>query len=231
MTLKEMLDEVLLQCGLPTETEYADNTDDSIKRFVSIASNEAAKLSRYPWQVLRKSYEFTLTSSESYSLPSDWRAFVPGTMYQEGDTWQADFPASAEEWQMLKASNTTPGGDYRVRVLGGNILVHEPTAGDTIRFEYWSNAPVLATDGLTYKQYFTADTDTFVLDDDLLMMRLIARIKRLNGLQDWQVDMAEAMKYEQELKGQDSGSKDVGPCETGFSKPHYELWRPVPNDP
>lgn len=229
MTLKEMLDEALLQCGLPTETEYASNDDDSVARFASIASNEAAKLSRYPWQALRKSYEFTLTSAESYTLPSDFRAFVPDTMYEEGDTHPAEFPTSAANWQMLKASSTN-AGDLKVRIMGDAILVHEPEAGETVRFEYWSKYPAKNAAG-TAKQYFTVDTDTFVLDDDLLIMRLIARIKRLNGLPDWQVDMAEAMKYEQELKGQDSGSRTVGPSDDGFSKPHYELWRPVPNDP
>lgn len=225
MNLKQMLDEVMLLAGMGTETAYV-GSNDSISRLVSIANREAQKLATHPWQALRNTYEFSLSTDTEYSLPTGYRAFVPDTMYTDSHLYGADFQTSADEWAYLQSSNSGVG-TLKARIIDGKININQPNSGDTVRVEYWSKYPVLS--GTTAQQYFTADTDTFVLDDDLLILKTLARFKRLHGLPDWQVDQAEADRLEQTLRGQDIGGKTVGPCEPSADGPYYDLWRPVPN--
>lgn len=229
MTLKEMLDEVMLLSGMPTETAYVGNGSDAIERLVSIANREAQRLAMYPWQALRKTYTFTLTTATAYTLPDDFRAFVPDTMYTDSHLEAVDFPTNQGEWAYLQASTGGTGTRVQVRLLGDRLNVYQPTSGEEIRVEYWTKYPVLAADGVTTKQYFTADTDTCVLSDELLIQKVLARHKRLHNLPDWQADQADADREERILKGQDAGSKSIGPCEDSAGDPYYDLWRPVPN--
>lgn len=70
--------------------------------------------------------------------------------------------------------------------LKGGSLIFEPafTAASphTLKFYYKSKNWVLASDGTTYKSEFTADDDTHLLDDEVLILGLIAKYKQAKGL-------------------------------------------------
>ena len=92
--------------------------------------------------------------------------------------------------------------------------------------------PLDSSDGTTKKAEFTADTDTWILDRDLLIFDIVWRYKKLMGLQDWQIDLAESKAYQNTLKGQEAGSKTIYPDSgDGSSVPFYDMWRAVPNVP
>lgn len=214
---------------MPTEASYADNADDAIKRMMYLANRSIQGLARYPWQALRKTWTLTLTSETTYSLPSDWRAPIADTMFTGQKLWGVDFPTDASEWGYLKASDSAAGPTMRARLLGGSLEVHQPQSGDEVRVEYLSNTPVLDSTN-TRKEKFTADTDSPVLDSDLVTQDIIWRYKRLVG-QEWQSDLAEFKSLERTLRGQEAGAKTIRPGGEAWPTgvPYYELWRPVPN--
>lgn len=229
LTLKNMLDAVLLESGVATETAYAASDDDEVKRLLYLANRSIETLSRYPWQVLRKTYEFTLTSETTYQLPSDFRSFVPDTMYTDSHLWPVDFPSDASDWAYLQASSGGNGIAVRMRLLGNQLEVYQPTSGEVIRVEYVSKHPVQAADE-SYKERFTADTDTCVLDDDMVVRDILWRYKKLMGHVDWQADLMEAEAQKRVLKGQEAGARTINPCSSDEATgPYYDLWRPVPN--
>ena len=133
-----------------------------------------------------------------------------------------------EHWAYLQSATGGTGPRYRFRLLGDKIHVYDPQSGALVRIEYVTEHPVLAADGTTTKKSFTADTDTWLLDDDLLIMDLIWRYKKLLGLPDWQIDLQDATTYARTVKGQQAGSKTISGDDTGvmFAEPYYELWRP-----
>ena len=227
MTLKEIIDTVLRQSGVSTETAYASSSNDSVLRLVDLANQSVAMIARHPWQALRRIYTFTLSTDTQYDLPADFRSLASDTMYSDTDQEGLDFPASEEKWSYLKASSSGSSGT-QVRIIADKINVHEPDSGSTVRFEYNSKYPITDSTG-AFKERFTADTDSTVLQDDLVISELLWRYKKLVGLSDWQVDLAESKDLMQTLKGLDGGSKTVGPHEEGFVTPYYDLWRPVPN--
>lgn len=227
MTLKEIIDAILLESGVGTEASYATNSEDAHKRMLYLVNRSSTVLSRYEWQALRSTHEFTLSTDTSYPLPDDYKAFIPDTFYTENRLWNVNFPASASEWAYLQATSGGNGVRVRARLIGDTIRIYEPDSGETLRFEYLTKYPVLATDGTTKKARFTADDDTFILDDELLIMDTIWRYKKLVGLEDWREDLAASKLYERRLKGQESGAQTITPSEDWGSTPYYELWRPT----
>lgn len=231
MTLKEILDRVLRQSGASSEPAYATSTDDEILRLVDLANQSAEYFIDWPWQALRKRYEFTLTSAESYDLPDDFLAFVPDTMIAQDNVLPANFPTGPGQWAYLKSIGGPSDAIYNMRWFGDQLHIHEPDSGQDVAFEYLSSHPVLDADGITTQARFDADTDTFRLDDGLLIRDLMWRYKKLVGMQDWQVDLAEFKRYEAIKKGHDGGSKTFYPSNGDIcpADPYYPLWRPVPN--
>jgi len=224
MNLLQILDEVMLLSGLGTETAYAASSDDEVKRAVSIANQAAVSIVQYPWQALRGRYEIGLTTDTEYPLPDDFRAFIPNTLFVNGQIWPADFPADTAEWSYLKSGSIGSTALTTVRLLGDELHIHSPTSGDAISFEYLSKYPVLA--GVTPQQRFTADTDTWRLDDDLILRDILWRHKKMLGMQDWQIDMADAKGYENQLRGTDKSAQTLMPGHpTTPESPYYPLWQ------
>lgn len=208
-TLKQMLDSVSLECGLDTESAYIANSNDEVVRLTKLANRSALRLATaFNWQGLRATHLFTMTTATTYSLPSDFRALISDTGFADSFYAPVDFATDPTLWAYLGSNNASVGPRYRMRILGDKIHVHDPEDGVEVKFEYLKDAPVLDTDGTTRKQRFDADTDTFVLDDDLLEMDLIWRLKKLLGL-DWQVDYSEFKDYFRTAKGQDAGAKTI----------------------
>ena len=87
------------------------------------------------------------------------------------------------DWQWQKGfANTAP--DYLVRIRDGLLIsTPVPAAGNTWAFEYTTWNAILDTDGSTKKQYFTADTDTFLLPEPVIAMGLRWRWKKEKGFE------------------------------------------------
>lgn len=228
MDLQSILDAVLHSSGVATESAYASSSEDRVLRLVSLANRSVAYLSRYPYQALRETHEFTLSTDTEYTLPNDFKAFVPDTFFTDDRIDPVGFPTSAEEWGYLQATSGGSSITVRARLLGDRLHIYEPDSGEALRFEYITKNPVQTAAGVG-KQYFTLDTDTTLLDDDLLILHIVQAYKRLMGFEDWMVDLANFQNYERTLQGQDSGSATLRPGEFADAGPYYNLWRPVPN--
>ena len=228
MTLKDILDSVLLESGMGTEAVYVAASDDSVKRMVNIANRSARRIATgFGWQALKRTYSFSLTTATEYDLPTDFRAFTPDTTFVDSYLFGVDMRTRPQLWHYLQVNTTGTGPRYRMRVLGDKIHVYQPQAGDNISFEYLTDHPVMATDGTTSKKSFTTDTDTFRLDDDLITMDILWRYKKLLGLPDWQIDRADWNDYKKTVQGQESAAKTIigsDGSEYPVGEPHTQLW-------
>lgn len=228
-TLKQILDDVLMLCGVDPELSYVNQGTAEVERLVALANRSATGIAQWPWQALRKRHTFTLSSDTEYELPNDFRAFIPDTMYASNDAYPADFPTDTGHWSYLQATAGATGARYQMRMLNGKLNVHQPDSGQDVSFEYITNKPILSADGITKKEYFTADTDLWCLDDDLLIRDLTWRYMKMVGLPDWQLDAAEFREYQLVKRGQDKSAQTLVPSEGMVEGPYYNLWRPVPN--
>lgn len=143
------------------------------------------------WQLLRtlETHTGDGTTTE-YAMPSDYLK-----MPKDGEIWSSRWQhalphISPEEWLQLDVR------EYDVvtgvwTIYGGKFVYKPALANDeTARFWYVSRK-VCADAGGTAKETFSADTDTFRLDDRVLELVLVWLWRVQKGL-DYQEDMATA---------------------------------------
>ena len=140
-----------------------------------------------------------------YAMPSDYARSVDKTQYNKSNRWSIIGPKDAQEWQWLKASYVTTGPRMRYRIMGNKFTLWPmPTATLTLGFEYVSNAWVEAADG-TYKTKATADTDTFLFPDRLLVLGTKLKFFEIKGFDSTAV-MQDYVRELDKWKASESGA-------------------------
>jgi hypothetical protein len=156
---------------------------------------------------------------ESYSLPSDYDYMIEETAWDRGYRWQLYGPLTPQEWQVLKSGLSPTGPRRRWRLMGGLFYLDPiPYDSNLLVFEYYSVNFATAAD-TTAKALFTADSDTYVLPDDLLVMGLIWRWRRAKGLDYTQEYDSWKRRLDEEI-ARDTGAQtlrlDVGQAGVKF---------------
>ena len=113
----------------------------------------------------------TFTFSQTkYDLPSDYETITDNTHWDKTKHWQMLGPEDAQQWQWLKSGYISTGPRIRWRILGNQFQIWPPyNTKEYLGFEYRSKGWARAANG-TVKNSFTADTDTTVYDDRLLVL-------------------------------------------------------------
>lgn len=220
--------------GVPVPSSVLGTSDVQVLQMMRLLEEEGNDLSmRTEWERLTIEATHTTVATESQGAISTiasngFRYIKNDTIWDRTDKLPVLGPMSSVDWQALKAVVTT-GPRYRFRIRGGNLLVNPtPTAGHTWAFEYITKNWILGADGTTYKQYFTLDTDTILLPEDVVLMGLRWRWKKEKGL-----DYAEDFRtYELQVKqyaGRDGGKSVVYMDGPSWQGPRPGVWVPDGN--
>lgn len=188
LTLQQMVIQAAAEIGQTAPTFVVGNTDTTAIQMLALAQREGRELSRMAglwggWPQLRGEYIFnTAIGTDNYAFPADFQYFIPSTQWDRTFKWQLIGPLEAQEWQVLKSGITVAGPRIRWRLMDQRIYLDPvPSAVDQIVFEYYScNWCQSATS--VAQSLWAADTDTFLLDDDLMIEGLKWRFLRLKGL-------------------------------------------------
>jgi hypothetical protein len=109
-------------------------------------------------------------SQTIYPLPPDYETITDNTHWDKTKHWQMLGPVSAQQWQWLKSGYISTGPRVRWRILGNKFEIWPPyNTLEYLGFEYRSKGYVRSvTDQV--KNSFTADDDTTVLDDTIMVL-------------------------------------------------------------
>lgn len=188
MTCLSIVQDVCGRLGLIQPTAAITNPDPQIKQLVSLLNEEGKSLAQETnWQALRKQATFTTVAQEQQALLSD---IAPGCKFIVNDTiWNRSLrmpvfgPLSPQNWQQQVAMfYKGPWNQFRVFNDAINFIP-TPVEGQTCAFEYvtknWtgSNATTMQS-----------DTDTSLLDEDVLTLGVIWRFRQAKGL-DFSADL------------------------------------------
>lgn len=209
MSLLTIVQDAADACNVDQPSTVMVNTDENIVQMVSLLHREGQALSRWSWQELIKEASHTTLAAELQgtmaSIASGYRYIINETMWN--DDLQRPVPGglSPQNWQQYKVSAVS-GPYHSYRIQDKKLYLYPaPDAGQTIKFEYMSDSWILDDDGTTTKSRFTADTDTGILDEELLTLGLIWRFKRAKGL-DYAEDHREYTVMLNDAKARNSGS-------------------------
>ncbi len=222
MSLLTIISHACGRTGVPVPVAVMSQvSDDRILQMLRILEEEGNDLAqRGDWQgITFEATHTTLADEDQGSVTSiatnGFRHIKNGTFWDRTSKLPILGPLSDGEWQARKGMATT-GPRYFYRMRGGKLLVNPaPPASSTWAFEYVSKNWILGVDGTTYKQYFTLDTDTVLLPEELLLMGLRWRWKKEKGLEYGQ----DLDTYEYQVKdalGRDGGKPVL--CMDGGSR-------------
>lgn len=145
----------------------------------------------------------------AYALPSDLEYFVQRTWWDNTYKWELLGPITAQEKQILKYGIIASGPRSKFYIRN-NLMYLNPTPttdGSLFAYDYFSNAWCQSSSG-TAQQLWTADTDTYKLDEDCFIQGMKWRFLRAKGL-----DYAEERQaYEmdcQRVMSRDGGNRDL----------------------
>lgn len=188
--------------------QQAFSSTDLVALEMADLANEVAAdiVASHDWRALTKVATVVGNGGLAYPLPADYDRMTLASEVDDAATWFWGYDnfESVNEWMRFKSgtySIVSPGGWI---IIGGELQFY-PAPNGTAQYPYVSNLWARAADG-TPKAEFTADDDTFVLDERLLTLGLIWKWNAQKGQ-----DYSEALSdYEMALgqkQGRDKGSR------------------------
>ena len=107
-----------------------------------------------------------------YTLPSDYEALVPRTMWDASKKWEMLGPEDAQQWEWLLNGYISTGPRVRWRLFGEYFQIWPGFSNaELLGFEYRSKGWAENAAG-TVKNSFTVDTDTCIYPDRLMVLGL-----------------------------------------------------------
>lgn len=183
-TLLLIVQSVCEEVGVPPPLTVTSNIDPRAMTMLALAKKELRELGRAKWwPILTRFNTFpTVVAQTVYATPGDFDKLVPSSMYGTSTKYVRG-AINAPQWADMKRYGSVfgiPG----FRMLGSNMnIVPAPTVIETYAYEYKTKYRALAADGVTYKNTFTADDDTPLLDDGLMRLGLAWRYRYSKGLE------------------------------------------------
>lgn len=223
MTILSVLQAVAPLCNVGVPALVIGNADPLTQQLLAHAVEECDELlSKNEWSALVTKATFATTAGPLFAQPlaADYDRQTYGS-----DVWNVTRqqrlvgPLDPADWQDVTIRGVALW-PQRWRFLGGALQIWGATPGETLSYEYVSNAYVLAADGVTRKGTFTADTDTLLLPEALVKLGTRWRWKKAKGL-DYGTDME---TYERQLER--LGGANIGPRVISLSSPLYPASAP-----
>ena len=148
----------------------------------------------------------TVTFSQTkYDLPPDFETITDNTHWDKTKHWQMLGPEDAQQWQWLKSGYISTGPRIRWRILGGKFQIWPPyNTQEYLGFEYRSKGWARSAAGAV-KNSFTADTDTTVFDDTVLVLATKLKYFQVKSF-DTTALQQDYMRYLGVAKANDKGS-------------------------
>lgn len=107
-----------------------------------------------------------------YALPSDYDSIGPRTQWDKSKHWEMMGPEDAQQWEWLLSGYIATGPRVRWRLLGQYFQIWPGFSNaEFLGFEYRSLAWARSAAGAN-KNSFTADTDTCIYKDRLMVNML-----------------------------------------------------------
>lgn len=188
LTLVQMVTQAAAEIGQTPPTSIIGNTDSTAIQMLALAQREGRECAKKTgawggWPQLRQEYTFsTAIGIDAYSFPTNYQYLIPQTGWDRTFRWQLLGPLEAQEWQVLKSGITVAGPRSRWRIMGAQVFIDPvPTAIDALVFEYYANTWCTSALGVAQSAW-AADSDTYALDDDLMVLGLKWRFLRAKGL-------------------------------------------------
>lgn len=166
----------------PSEVYSSSATENiQLAELMNVAAKELMRA--HSWQKLRRLHTMTGDgTTETFALPTDYDRMVDQThVWGTRDQEPMEAIASVDEW--LRREIQTVETITDAWIIYGDEIHIRPAMGASDRAQYWYVSENYCLNSLSVAQpEFSADDDTFRLDDELLRLGLIWHWREAKGL-------------------------------------------------
>lgn len=191
-TALEVINSTAIECGLGTVTNFSSSTDPAIQQLALLLTNAGRWMgTKYPWPQLLRDYSVTTAALDTgkYDLPDDFGYMLDQTGWELTQSFPIIGPLSSQDWKVLQSNNVDPiYVSFRFREGQLWVFPQPPPVGYSISFEYISRGWVLDTDGTTYKDKITIETDVVLYEPMLITQFLRKRFLAARGFSTQSAD-------------------------------------------
>ncbi len=187
MSILTIAQNVAMEAGFSKPSSLVSNTDEIAVQLLALIKKETRALSdKFLWNKLVKRATFAFVNgTESYSIAtiaSDFKDFIPNTMWNYSARRPIIGPISPEEYEIQKNYLITSAIDKMVYVYNNTLYITPtPSAADTIYFEY-TTLNIFQAAGGTGKADITLDTDVTTIREFLVELGVKLRFMVAKGL-------------------------------------------------
>lgn len=173
--------------GLPVPSALIGSNETSVVQYRSVLNAVLREALGKPWPETKVRGTFTTVGTASQgalaTLFPGFDSFVKDTLWLESETIPIQGPLTDSSWQALTVLGIS-GPPYSYWLSGGNLyLTPTPTAGMTGSAIYRTDWKYF--DGASPQQSLTADSNTTIVPDEVLLAGLEAVWLKVKGL-SWQ---------------------------------------------
>lgn len=216
MSLLTMMGAAMNAMGFPAPAVVITSTDQMVLELLAMANTSGQGLvDAYDWQEITRQQLFTSVAAfdqgafNSNIVPTgDFNRIVNNTLWNRSGSLQASGPITGVEWQNDQAfSAAAPAPKFRI--WQGHLFIGPgvPTAGDTWAFEYVSSNFCQGASS-TAQSAWAGDTDTGILDENLMKLDIIWRWKQSKSL-EYADDLASFEDKFNLRTGQSTGARSL----------------------
>jgi hypothetical protein len=228
MALLQVIQDAASQLGLRQPQAVFGSTDLTAQILLRFAQQEGRELAKWTdWQALTVQKTFTTLGQvvQTNALPSDDydRMAYNAEVWNRTNNQRYTGPTAQRLWQQLQ-NGITGGVTGWWRILGGQLNIYPaPTAGQTLAFEYLSKNWVLSADDDAQDRWM-ADTDTSLLDEDLMVLGIVWRYRHSRGFPQYAEDMKTYELMKEKVAARDRGTGRVRTNSDGVDYPPPPVW-------
>ena len=144
----------------------------------------------------------------AYDLPADFETITDRTHWDKTKHWEMLGPEDAQQWQWLKSGYISTGPRIRWRILDNQFQIWPPmNTNEYLGWEYRSKGWARSSTG-AIKNSFTADSDTTVFDDRLLVIYTKLKYFQVKSFDTTALNQ-DYMRYLSVVKANDKGAPNL----------------------
>lgn len=221
MTLLQLIAEFSRRHGLPVPPSVVNSMDDGTLQLQGKINEVLEDLTLESWSLLNKEAVWEQVGTEVQGTmealaPFGYEGVILRSFFDRSQQLEVFGPLSEAEWQLHKATRVT-GPYLQYMISAGKLhLSGALNPGHEMAFTYHSSWSVKDQSG-TFKQLFSADTDTCLFPDKLLLAGLAWKWKSEKGLR-YAEDFRRYETLKANIKGREGSQRAISMSDesTGF---------------
>jgi hypothetical protein len=191
LNVLELVTQFCQQTGLPVPAAVIGTNEGHSVQMRALLNKVVMDLGQYTWQQSDRRVTWVSIAGEDQGAlvdilgaDGDYRSMIPNTLWDVTEQRPIYGPVSDSVWQYYKAV-VNPGPIYQYTIKRDHLLLSpNMPAGHTLSAAMYSNFVVIGVGGV-YKEFITADDDTFIFPNIVALRGLTWNWKEAKG-EDWE---------------------------------------------